>query len=562
MAFVIEIIVLLVVLGLIWRYLGSYLTAVFTGRVHFLDWIELPLLRLLGIQPGAEQSWRRYLRSLLVFSLVSLVITYLLLALQGHLPLNPEHLGDVTPALAFNTAVSFLTNTNWQNYAGGTTMSYLSQMVALATQNFVSAAVGLAVAIAVIRGFSRKRSSTLGNFWIDTIRGVFYVLLPISIVMTLVFVWQGAPQTLLGPAHIHDVLNGVHQTILRGPVASQEVIKQLGTNGGGFFNANSAHPFENPTGFTNFLEIVLILCIPVALTYTFGKMVGNIKEGVAVLMAMIILFAGTFAFTLAAEKGGNPAVHAAGITSTRGNMVGKESRFGVDNSVLFNVTSTQTSTGSVNSSADSYTPIGGLGMLAGMMYGEVSPGGIGSGIYTILIFAILTVFIAGLMVGRTPEYVRKKIQKTEIIWASIGVLVMPITVLILTAITVALPDGRAAILNHGPHGFSEILYAFTSQGNNNGSAFAGLSSNTAYFNITGAIAMLIGRFGVIVPVMALAGSLAAKEEVPVTAGTFLTATPMFTGLLVGVILLVGALNFFPAVALGPIAEAVSHGRFF
>ncbi|MCI2975171.1 MAG: potassium-transporting ATPase subunit KdpA [Ferrimicrobium sp.] len=562
MAFVIEIVLLVVVLGLIWRYLGSYLTAVFEGRVHFLDWIEKPLLCLLGIKPGAEQSWRRYLRSLLTFSFVSLIITYLLLVLQGHLPLNPQHLADVTPALAFNTAVSFLTNTNWQNYAGGTTMSYLSQMVALATQNFVSAAVGLAVAIAVIRGFARKRSNTLGNFWIDTIRGIFYVLLPISIVMTLVFVWQGSPQTLLGPIHIHDALNSFHQTILRGPVASQEVIKQLGTNGGGFFNANAAHPYENPTGLTNFLEIVLILCIPVALTYTFGKMVGNIKEGVAVLMVMVILFAGTFAFTLAAEKGGNPAIRAAGITGTRGNMVGKESRFGVDNSVLFNVTSTQTSTGSVDSSNDSYTPIGGLGMMAGMMYGEVSPGGIGSGMYTILIFAILTVFIAGLMVGRTPEYVRKKIQRTEIIWASIGVLVMPITVLVLTAITVAIPDGRAAVLNHGPHGFSEILYAFTSQANNNGSAFAGLSTNTAYFNITGAIAMLIGRFGVIVPVMALAGSLGAKEEVPVTAGTFLTATPMFTGLLVGIILLVGALNFFPAVALGPVAEAVLHGRFF
>ncbi len=562
MAFVIEVALLVVVLGLIWRYLGAYLVAVYEGHLHFLDWIERPVLRLLGIQRDAEQSWKRYLRSLLVFSVVSLVITYLLLALQGHLPLNPEHLPGVTPALAFNTAVSFVTNTNWQNYSGGVTMSYFSQMVALAVQNFVSASVGVAVAIAVIRGFARKRSGTLGNFWIDTLRGIIYVLLPVSIVMTLVFVWQGAPQTLLGPAHIHNVLNGVHQTILRGPVASQEVIKQLGTNGGGFFNANSAHPFENPTGFTNFLQIVLLLSVPVALTYTFGKMVGNVREGVAVLMAMIILFAGTFAFSLAAEKGGNPAIRAAGITSTRGNMVGKESRFGVDNSVLFNIASTQTSTGSVNSSADSYTPIGGMGMLAGMMYDEISPGGIGSGMYTMLIFAVLTVFIGGLMVGRTPEYVKKKIQRTEIIWASVGVLVMPITVLVFTAITVAIPAGRAAILNHGPHGFSEILYAFTSMGNNNGSAFAGLSSNTAYFNIVGAIVMLIGRFGIIIPVLALAGSLAAKEEVPVSAGTFLTATPMFTGLLVGVILLVGALNFFPAVALGPIAEAVLHGRFF
>ncbi|MDA8373270.1 MAG: potassium-transporting ATPase subunit KdpA [Actinomycetota bacterium] len=563
MAFTVEIAILVGALALTWRYFGSYMAAVYEGRVHFLRWLERPIYRMLSVSESSEQSWRRYLFSLLVFSAVSVAVTFAILVTQGYLPLNPQHLGNVTPALAFNTAVSFVTNTDWQNYAGETTMSYLSQMGALAVQNFVSASVGIAVAIAMVRGFSRKGASSIGNFWVDTVRGILYILLPVSVVMTVVFVWQGAPQTFLGPASVHNVLNGVSQVIPRGPVASQEVIKQFGTNGGGFFNANGAHPYENPTGLTNILSIYLILTIPVALTYTFGKMVGSIREGVGILVAMLALFAATFAFTLVAENGGNPAVAAGGITAVHhGNMVGKEARFGTGNSVLYNVTSTETSTGSVNSSADSYTAVGGLGMMAGMMYGEVSPGGVGSGLYTMLIFAVLTVFISGLMVGRTPEYLRKKIQRTEILWASIGVLVMPITVLILTAITVAIPAGRAATLNAGPHGFSEILYAFTSQGNNNGSAFAGLSSNTDFFNIAGAVAMLLGRFGVMVPVLALGGSLAQKEEVPVTAGTFRTATPMFTGLLVGVILLVGALNFFPAVALGPVAEALVHGRFF
>ena len=563
MAFTVEIAILVGALALTWRYFGSYMAAVYEGRVHFLRWLERPIYRMLSVSESSEQSWRRYLFSLLVFSAVSVAVTFAILVTQGYLPLNPQHLGNVTPALAFNTAVSFVTNTNWQNYAGETTMSYLSQMGALAVQNFVSASVGIAVAIAMVRGFSRKGASSIGNFWVDTVRGILYILLPVSVVMTVVFVWQGAPQTFLGPASVHNVLNGVSQVIPRGPVASQEVIKQFGTNGGGFFNANGAHPYENPTGLTNILSIYLILTIPVALTYTFGKMVGSIREGVGILVAMLALFAATFAFTLVAENGGNPAVAAGGITAVHhGNMVGKEARFGTGNSVLYNVTSTETSTGSVNSSADSYTAVGGLGMMAGMMYGEVSPGGVGSGLYTMLIFAVLTVFISGLMVGRTPEYLRKKIQRTEILWASIGVLVMPITVLILTAVTVAIPAGRAATLNAGPHGFSEILYAFTSQGNNNGSAFAGLSSNTDFFNIAGAVAMLLGRFGVMVPVLALGGSLAQKEEVPVTAGTFRTATPMFTGLLVGVILLVGALNFFPAVALGPVAEALVHGRFF
>ncbi len=563
MNFAFELGILVVLLGFIWRYLGAYLVAVYNGRLGFLDFIEKPVLGLLGINKDSEQSWQRYLRSLLVFSAVSIGFTFLLLVFQGYLPLNPQHLKGVTPALAFNTAVSFVTNTDWQNYAGESTMSNFSQMVALTTQNFVSASIGIAVAIALIRGFARDKSPNIGNFWVDMIRGVIYVLLPISIVMTLVLVWQGSPETLLANVNVHDSLNSVNQVIFRGPIASQEAIKEFGTNGGGFFNANSAHPFENPTGFTNFLEILLILAIPVALTYTFGKMVGNLKEGIAILAVMALLFFGTFALALHAEQSGNPAINATGVTSVQGaNMVGKESRFGVPNSVLFDVTTTQTSTGAVNSSTDSYTPIGGLSLLAGMVYGEVSPGGAGSGIYTLLLFAILTVFIAGLMVGRTPEYLKKKIQRNEIIWASIGILVMPITVLMLTALTVALPYGRQAILNRGPHALTEILYAFTSQANNNGSAFAGLSTNTAYFNLTGALAMLLGRFGVLIPVIALAGGLAEKEEVPVTAGTFLTATPMFTGLLVGVVLLVGALNFFPVISLGPIAEALSHGKFY
>jgi K+-transporting ATPase ATPase A chain len=563
MRFGLQIVALVILLAITWRYLGSYMEAVYNGRVKFLAPVERLIYRAIGTDPAQEQNWKRYTLSLVVFSLIALVFTFTIPALQAHLPLNPQKLPDVPFALDLNTAVSFITNTNWQNYAGESTMSYLSQMAALAVQNFVSAAVGIAVAIALIRGLSRYKSPTIGNFWVDTTRGVLYILLPISLVMTVIFVQQGAPETFLGPAHIHDILNNVSQIIPRGPVASQEVIKQLGTNGGGYFNANGAHPYENPTGLTNFLSIYLLLSIPVALTYTFGKMVGRIGEGVAILTAMIILFASTLAFTLPAEQAGNPAVKAAGVERVvHGNMVGKESRFGTDSSVLYNVASTQTSTGSVDSSADSYTPIGGLGLMTGMIYGEVSPGGVGSGLYTMLVFAIITVFIAGLMVGRTPEYLQNKIQRKEVLLAAIAALVMPITVLVLTAITVAFPAGREAILNKGPHGFSEIFYAFLSQANNNGSAFAGLSSNTVYFNLTGALAMLLGRFAIIVPVLALAGTLASKEAVPVTAGTFSTTTPMFTGLLIGVIVLVGALNFFPAVALGPIAEALAHGRFF
>ncbi len=557
----ITIIVLVAVLAVAWRFLGDYLAAVYSGRVRWLAPVERLVFRALGVDPTAEQDWKTYAVSLLSFSLVAIFFTYGIERLQGFLPLNPQHLPGVTPALAFNTAISFVTNTNWQNYAGETTMSYLTQMAALTVQMFASAAVGVAVAIALVRGLAARKRETIGNFWVDVVRGTIYVLLPIAAIAAVVFVAQGAVQTLAGPAHITDAMNRVTQTIPRGPVASQESIKQFGTNGGGFFNANGAHPFENPTAVTNLLSIILILAIPVALTRTFGKMVGSMRQGVAILAVMTVIFAGTLAFTAISESQGNTAVHRAGITAqASGNLVGKETRFGTFDSALYDVTSTQTSTGSVNSAADSYTPLGGLGMLSGMMLGEVSPGGVGSGLYTILLFAILAVFIGGLMVGRTPEYLGKKIQAKEVQLATIGILVMPITVLVLTAIAVETAAGRAAPLNAGPHGFSEILYAFTSQGNNNGSAFAGISSNTDFYNIAGSIAMLLGRFGVILPTLALAGSLAAKTPVPEGEGTFRTDSPIFGVLLTGVLLIVGGLTFFPALALGPIAEQLAAGR--
>ncbi len=563
MAFTWTIVAFIVVLGLCWRFLGAYMVAVYEGRARWLAWMERPIYRALRVDPENEQSWQRYAGSLIVFSSVALAITYGIFRLQRHLPFNPQHLGAVAPALSWNTAVSFVTNTNWQAYSGEATMSYLSQMGGLAVQNFLSAAVGMAVAAALIRGIARKGAATIGNFWVDFVRGTIYVLLPIAFVAAIVFIGQGALETLSGPAHVHDALNGVDQTLPRGPIASQEVIKQLGTNGGGFFNANGAGPFENPTGLTNFLSIVLILCIPVSFTYTFGKMVLSVRQGVAILAVMAVLFGGWLTMAAVAEHQGSPAAAAAGVDQRAiGNMEGKETRFGVLSSALYNVTSTQTSTGSVDSAADSYTPIGGMAMLTGMMLGEVSPGGVGSGLYSMLLFAVITVFIGGLMVGRTPEYLGKKIQAKEVKLAALGVLVMPITVLVLTAIAVSVHAGRIGPLNAGPHGFSEILYAYTSQTNNNGSAFGGLNANTAFYNITGTIGLLMGRFAIIVPVLALAGSLAAKRPVPASLGTFRTDQPMFVGLLTGVVLIVGALTFFPAVALGPIVEQLSHGRFF
>jgi potassium-transporting ATPase potassium-binding subunit len=563
MSFALTIVALVVVLAIAWRFLGSYMAAVFEGRVRWLGFVERPIYRVMGIDPRHEQSWKRYNASMIIFSGIALLVTYLIFRLQQHLPFNPQHLPDVTPALAWNTSVSFVTNTNWQAYSGETTMSYLSQMGSLAVQNFMSAAVGIAVGVALIRGFDRKGSKTIGNFWVDLIRGTLYVLLPIAFVGAIIFMAQGALETLGGPAHVHDALNGVHQVIPRGPVASQETIKQLGTNGGGFFNANGASPFENPTGLTNFLSIVLILCIPVGLTYTFGKMVGSIRQGAAILAVMTILFGSWLAIASESEHHANPAVAAAGLAhQPTGNMMGKEVRFGDTSSALYATASTQTSTGSVDSAEDSYTPMGGFAVLTGMMLGEVSPGGVGSGLYTILLFAIITVFIGGLMVGRTPEYLGKKIQSKEVKLATMGVLVMPITVLVLAAVAVSVHAGQVGPLNHGPHGFSEILYDFTSVTNNNGSAFAGISVNTAFYNLINTVGLLLGRFAIMVPVLALAGTLAAKEPVAESAGTFRTDKPMFAGLLTGVILIVGALTFFPAVSLGPIVEQLSYGKFF
>src|SRR5487761_1969744 len=553
---------LVVLLGVTWRYLGSYMAAVFDGRVSFLGFVERPIYRLLGTSPDREQTWKRYASSLIVFSAVSIVVTYVIIRFQAHLPLNPQHLGNVSPALGFNTAASFVTNTNWQNYGGETTMSYFSQIGALMVQQFVSPAVGIAAAIVLVRGFSRRNSATIGNFWVDITRCMFYVLLPMAFVAGLIFVGEGAVQTLAGTVSFHDALNGVVQTIPRGPIGFMEAIKQLGTNGGGFLNANSATPFENPTGLTNFLSIYLLLAIPVALTYTFGKMVGSVRHGVALLATIVILFGAWTAFTTAAEHQNNPAVAAAGGPSTVGNTEGKEVRFGDTSSALFGVASTSTSTGSADASYDSFTPIGGMGLLTGMMIGEVTPGGTGSGLYTLLIYAIIAVFIGGLMIGRTPEYLGKKIQAKEVKLAGLGSLVMPLVVLIITALAVSLHAGRIGPLNSGPHGFTEILYALTSQGNNNGSAMAGLTGNTAFYNILGAVDMLVGRFGILIPALALGGALAAKNVVPASLGTFRTDNSMFVGLVIGVIILIGGLTFFPAVALGPIVEQLSTGKFF
>ncbi len=554
-------IALIVAVALIWRFLGSYMAAVFDGRVHWMGWLERPTYRLLGVDPDSEQTWKRYATSLVVYSGVAILVVYGIERLQGSLPLNPQHLDAVPPALSFNTATSFVTNTNWQNYVGEATMSYLSQMVALVGQQFASAAAGIAVMLGLIRGFSRKGSPTIGNFWVDVIRAIYYILLPIAAVAAVIYIGQGAVQTLAGPAHIHDVLNNVSQTIPRGPQGSMTPIKQLGNNGGGFTNANGAHPFENPTALTMWLSLVLLLAIPIASTYMFGKMVGSIRQGVAVLATMLVLFCAWAAFSNYAESKDNPAVYQAGVTAqaqSGGNMEGKETRFGVAETTLFDIASTQTSTGSVTGSNDSFTPIGGMGLLTGMMLGEVSPGGAGAGMYTILAFAIIAVFIGGLMVGRTPEYLGKKIQAREVKLAALLVLVMPMLVLIFAAIAVSIHAGRAGPENGGPHGFTEILYAITSPVNNNGSAFAGLTGNTAFYNVIQSVSFYFGRFAEMIPALALGGVLAQKEAVPTSAGTFRTDTPLFSGLLVGVILIVGALTFFPAVALAPIIEQLVH----
>ncbi len=558
-----QIVIFLALVALIAPFLGEYMARVFQGERVFPSPVLRPLergfYRLAGVREEREQRWTGYLVAVMLFSLIGLLLTYLILRLQNHLPLNPDHQGPVGGYLSFNTAISFTTNTNWQNYGGETTMSYLSQMLALATHNFMSAATGIAVAIAVIRAFARHSVREIGNFWVDATRAILYVLLPISIVLALIYVAQGVPQTLGGSVTAHT-LDGAIQTIARGPVASQEAIKELGTNGGGFFNSNSAHPFESPSPFTTLLQLVAIFAIPFGLVWTFGRMVGNVRQGLAVAGAMAAVVLIGIAIAAPAEKIGNPAFTKLGISqassgsSPGGNMEGKEVRFGPILSGLYAVVTTDTSNGAVIAFHDSFTPLGGMVPLVNMKLGEITPGGVGSGMYGMLVFAILAVFIAGLMVGRTPEYLGKKIQGFEVKMAALAILITPLSVLGFAAVAVVIPKGYSSILNAGPHGLTEILYAFSSANGNNGSAFAGLTTNTNVYNITLGLGMFIGRFIFLVPIMALAGSLVAKRRVPVTAGTFPTDTLLFSGLLVGVIVIVGALTFFPALSLGPIVE--------
>ena len=548
--------------------LGAYIARAMEGERTFLHPLLAPVERLtyraLRIQPEREQAWKPYARSMLAFSIVSIVLLYLLQRVQGLLPLNPDGRGAVPPFLAINTAVSFVTNTNWQNYAGEQTMSHLTQMAGLAVQNFASAAVGLAIAIALVRGIARRRSQTIGNFWADLTRAVVHVLLPLSLLLALVLLSRGVIQNFNGFRQV-TTLAGQHQAIPGGPVASQEAIKELGTNGGGFYNANSSHPFENPDPFTNFLEMLAILVIPGALTATYGRMVGSRRQGWAIFAVMFLLWGISVAVAVVAEQQPNPVVARAGVDQhasalqAGGNMEGKEVRFGIGASATFAATTTGTSTGAVDSFHDSYNPIGGMVPLANMLLGEVSPGGVGTGLYSMLVFAILAVFIAGLMVGRTPEFLGKKIQAREVKLAGLAILVMPVTVLVLTAVASVVSVGLSARLNLGPHGLSEILYAFTSQTNNNGSAFAGLSGNTPFYNLTGSLALFFGRFLFIVPVLAIAGGLAVKERVPVGVGTFPTDRPLFVGLLTGVVLIVAGLTFFPVLALGPVVEQLITG---
>jgi K+-transporting ATPase ATPase A chain len=554
---------LLAVLAVSWRFLGSYMAAVYDGRVAWLAWVERPIYRLLRTSPEAEQEWTGYAGSLIAFTGLSLLVAYFILRVQGHLGDDPLRLGGVPPALSFDTAVSFVSNTSWQAYPGESTLTYVSQLGAIMVAQFTSAAVGMAVAVALIRGLARSGSHTIGNFWVDVVRSCLYVLLPIAFVAGLIFAAQGGVNSLAGPSSVHDAMNGVTQLLPLGPVAAMESIKQLSSDGGGMFAVSGAHPFENPTAMTNFLSIVLMLAIPVAFTYTFGKMVRSRRQGVTILLVMAALFTCWLTFTAAYEHQGNPAVAAAGVRhQPSGNMEGKDVRFGNASSTLYDIAGTQTSSGATNSSLDSFTPVGGFGALSGMMLGEVSPGGVGSGLFSILAFAILTTFLAGLMVGRTPEYLGKQIRGREIKLAGLAILVMPVTVLVLSAIAVSLHAGRAGPLNAGPHGFSEILYTFTSEANTNGSAFGGLGANTTFYNDMGSVAMLVGRYGAIVPTLALAGVLARARTLPSSRGQMRSDSPLFAGLLIGVIIIVGGLAFFPAASLGPIVEQLSHGRFF
>jgi K+-transporting ATPase ATPase A chain len=561
------------ILALVSVPIGLYMARVFADERTFLDPVLRPVERLIyrlcGVYPATEMTWAEYSIAVVWFSLAGMVLLYALERLQGLLPLNPQGFGAIAPDLAFNTAASFTTNTNWQAYSGEQAMSYLTQMAGLAFHNFVSAATGIAVAIAVIRGFVRRSARTLGNFWFDLVRATLWILLPLSIVLALILVWQGVPQNFSPYVHVHT-LEGKEQVIAQGPVASQESIKELGTNGGGFLSANSAHPYENPTALTNLLQMLAIFAIGAGLTHTFGKMVGDRRQGWALFAAMAFLFIAGAGFAIWAEQAGNPLLshlgvdQAASAAQSGGNMEGKEVRFGIVNSALFATITTDASCGAVNGMHDSYTPLGGLVPLLNMQIGEVIFGGVGSGLYGILVMAVLAVFIAGLMVGRTPEYVGKKIEAREMKLAMLYVLIFPAVILISTAIGASIQPGLGAIANPGPHGLTEILYAYTSGTANNGSAFAGLSVNSVFYNYTMGLAMLLGRFMMMIPALAMAGSLAAKKSVPPGAGTFPTTGAIFVVLLVGTILIVAALTFFPADALGPIVEhfAMQAGRTF
>jgi K+-transporting ATPase ATPase A chain len=546
---------------------GRYMTDVFMGERTLLTPVlrplEVGLYRICGVDEHAEQHWVAYAVAMLMFSLAGMVLLYALLRLQALLPFNPQDMAAVSPDLAFNTAASFTTNTNWQSYGGESTLSYLSQMAGLTVHNFVSAATGIALAVALIRGFARRSANTIGNFWVDLTRCTLYILLPISFVAALFLVWQGMPQNL--GAYIEaTTLEGAKQTIAQGPVASQVAIKMLGTNGGGFFNANAAHPYENPTALSNLLQMVLIFVLGAGLTNVFGRMIGDQRQGWAILAAMGVLFFIGATTAYWAEAGGNPQLAALGVDPAGGNMEGKEVRFGIVNSALFATVTTDASCGAVNSMHDSFMPLGGIVPLINMELGEIIVGGVGAGLYGMLLFVIIAIFVAGLMVGRTPEYVGKKIEAKEVKMTMLAILILPLAMLGFTALAVVIPPGLAGPANSGPHGFSEVLYAYTSGAANNGSAFAGLSANTPFYNMTLGVDMLIGRFLMIVPMVAVAGSLAAKKTVPPSLGTFPTHGALFVFLLVGVILIVGGLTFFPALALGPIVEhfALLAGNLF
>ncbi|MBF0437819.1 MAG: potassium-transporting ATPase subunit KdpA [Magnetococcales bacterium] len=571
-----------VLLLLAWP-LGGFIAKIYAPQLpqsfRWLVHLERGIYRLCGIRPQEEMSWTRYAHTVLIFNLLGLLAVYALQRLQAWLPINPQEMIGVPPDLSFNTAVSFASNTNWQAYGGETTLSYLTQMIGLTVQNFVSAATGMAVLAALMRGFTSREASGIGNFWVDMVRSTLYVLMPLSLVLALMLASQGVVQTFSPSQSIHliqpvdydssaEKKTATEQVIAMGPAASQVAIKQLGTNGGGFFNINSAHPLENPTPLSNFMELLAILLIPAALCITFGKFVGDIRQGGAILAAMLIVFIGLLSVCVWSEQAGNPLFDRLGLAtqasdqSPGGNMEGKESRFGIVNSTLWATATTAASNGSVNAMHDSFTPLGGLVPIWMMQLGEVIFGGVGSGLYGMIVFAIVGVFVAGLMIGRTPEYLGKKIEAFEMKMAAVAILTPCLTVLLGTAIAVVSEVGLAGIANPGIHGFSEILYAFSSAGNNNGSAFGGLSANTPFYNTLLGIAMLLARYWVIVPVLAIAGSLAAKKSIPPTAGTLPTHTPLFVILLIGTVIVVGALTFLPALALGPIVEHVQmiHGR--